>query len=137
MPKNSEYKKEDIINAIVEMRLVKCMSIKNVLDFLMNDLGYGQAMAYNYIKMAQDVTVTNYNEVHKVASEEAFGQIENMMQYAMTNKNFKLWFELRKEMNKLQGLYATQKVDVTTNGENINTTIINIINPNGDNIQTK
>lgn len=32
---------------------------------------------------------------------------------------------------KIRG-YATQKVDVTTNGENINQTIINIISPNGD-----
>lgn len=106
MSKKSKYSKEDVVNAIVEMRLVKCMSMKNVLEFLMNDLGYGQAMAYNYINMAQDIVVTNYKEIVKVASEESVGQLENMMQYAMTNKNFKLWFELRKEMNKIQGLYV-------------------------------
>ena len=97
----------------------------------MNDLGYGQAMAYNYVKMAQDIIKDSYKNVNDIAIYESTAQVEDMMQYAMTNKNFKLWFELRKELNRMQGNYK-DKVDVTTNGENINTTIINIINPNGD-----
>ena len=133
MPKKSRYNQDEVINAIVEMRLVKSMSMKNVIDFLMIDLGYGRAMAYNYVNMAQQIVVDNYKEINKVASEESVGQLENMMQYAMNNKNFKLWFELRKEMNKIQGLYK-ERIDITTNGKDMNQTIINIISPNGDRV---
>lgn len=131
MPNKSKYQKEEVINAIVDMRVSKSMSMKSVIHFLMNDLGYGQAMAYNYVKMAQDIIKDSYKNVNDIAIYESTAQVEDMMQYAMTNKNFKLWFELRKELNRMQGNYK-DKVDVTTNGENINTTIINIINPNGD-----
>jgi len=112
MPKKSKYKKEEVIDAIVEMRVSKSMSIKNVIDFLMKDLGYGQAMSYNYIKMAQDIIKERYRDINNVAVYESTAQIEDMMQYAMTNKNFKLWFELRKELNRMQGNY-NDKLQVT------------------------
>ena len=78
----------------------------------MKDLGYGQAMSYNYIKMAQDIIKERYRDINNVAVYESTAQIEDMMQYAMTNKNFKLWFELRKELNRMQGNY-NDKLQVT------------------------
>lgn len=130
MGQKGKYRKEELINAIVDMRLTKSMSMKNVLEFLMNDLGYGQAMAYNYIRMAQDIISENYKETNRVATQESAGQIEEMMQYSMNNKNFKLWFELRKELNKVNGVYAAQKMDITTGGDKLpGATIIYIEKP--------
>lgn len=125
----SQYTKEELITAIIDMRLNKSASVRFILEFLMKDLNYSKSQAYQYIKWAREEITETYKQNNEAAVEESVGQLEDAMQWARTNKNFKLWFELRKELNKIRGNYATEKVDITSAGKSLPTeVIVKIIN---------
>jgi hypothetical protein len=53
-----------------------------------------------------------------------------MLEKAAISGNIKLWNELKKELNKIQGIYAAEKLDITSGGEKI--TEIKIIEVKGE-----
>jgi hypothetical protein len=127
----SQYTKEELITSIIDMRLNKSASVRFILEFLMKDLNYSKSQAYQYIKWAREEITETYKQNNEAAVEESVGQLEDAMQWARTNKNFKLWFELRKELNKIRGNYATEKVDITSAGKALPTeVVVKIINNN-------
>ena len=109
--KKNDWKKEDIINAIISMRTEKMATTKTILDFLMNDIGYGQTYSYQLIKESREKIIEIYdsNNVSKV--EEAMAQLETMLQRSYQKSDYKLSYNIRQELNKLQGLYAAQKIE--------------------------
>ena len=111
-------KKEDIIKKIIDMRLKECYSNMAILDYLQNELGYGTTQSYEYIKMAKEVIRENYDANRPEAINEAVGQYEEMIRLAKKEGNLKVWNDLKKELNKLQGLY-TEKIDITSGGDKI------------------
>ena len=115
-----KYKKEDIIDAIVKMRIEKGASTKTILkDFLMGQLKYKQAYSYELIQEARKEIVKLYSTKNEELANEALGQLESMLEDAIKAKNIKLALEVRKEISKLTGLYAAEKVDITSNGKEI------------------
>jgi protein-arginine kinase activator protein McsA len=46
-------------------------------------------------------------------ANEALGQLEDMYQHCIKDKNYKQALEVRKEINKLTGLYESEKIDFT------------------------
>lgn len=126
----AKFKKEDLIDAVVKMRIEKMASTKTIIkDFLMGECGYKQAYAYELLREARKKIVEYYKSNNEASVEEAIGQLEEMAEDAKQSKNYKLAFEIRKELNKIVGAYKSQSLDVTTNGKDI-TTVINIIKPN-------
>lgn len=102
----AQYKKEDIIDSIVKMRVERMASTKTIIkDFLMGELGYGQTYAYELLKEARSKIVEYYKESNTASIEEAICQLEEMAEHAKANKNYKLAFEVRKEISKIQGHY--------------------------------
>lgn len=131
MSQKSKYTKEEIIDAVIDMKLNKSASTRFILDFLMNELKYSQSQAYEYLKWARESIAETYNDKNVGAVEEAIGELESVMQYARTNKNYKLWFEIRKELNKVRGVYAADRIEVTGKIEHAITAIeVNIIDSN-------
>ena len=109
--KKNDWKKEDIINAIISMRTERMATTKTILDFLMNDIGYGQTYSYQLIKESREKIIEIYdtNNISKV--EEAMAQLETMLQRSYQKSDYKLSYNIRQELNKLQGLYAAQKIE--------------------------
>ena len=109
-----KYKKEDIIDAIVKMRIEKGASTKTIIqEFLMGELGYKQSYSYDLLQEARVKIVSLYDTQNKQLANEALGHLESMYEDAIKSKNSKLALEIRKEISKLTGLYAAQKVDVS------------------------
>jgi len=130
------FKKEQIINAIIDMRLNKSASNKFIVDFLINDIKLSQTQAYVYLKEAKNEIAKIYKDLNIAAVEEAVYQIEEMMQWAKTNKNFKLWMQLRVELNKIKGVYAAEKIDIK--GDlNHNISVIKLSGPGHDKEEDK
>jgi len=127
----AQYKKEDIIDSIVKMRINEMASTRTIIkDYLQDKLGYGQTYAYELYKEARILIKEYYKSDNIASTEEAIGQLEQMAETAKGEKNYKLAFEIRKELNKIVGAYADIKVDVT--GElNHNVTVIKLRNVNG------
>lgn len=130
MGTKSQWSKEDIIAAVIKMRLEQMASVKTIIDFLMNDLGYSKTQSYEYLKWAREEIKDQYDLMNPSKIEEAIGQYEEALERARALKDWRLWNDLKKEMNKIQGVYASNKVDVTSGGKPIT---INYINPEEDN----
>jgi hypothetical protein len=116
------YTKDDLIAQIIRLRLVENWSTKSILDFLQDDLGYGQTQSYEYIKWAKEEIKERYKRTNDAAVEEAIYQYEEMLEKAKSKGDIKLWNELKKELNKITGIYSTQKIELSgeINGININ-----------------
>lgn len=109
-----KYKKEDIIDAVVKMRIEKGASSKTIIqDFLMGQLGYKISYSYVIYQEARQKIVELYNTHNHELANEALGQLEAMLEDALRQKNMKLALEIRKEMSKLTGLYSPEKIDVS------------------------
>lgn len=100
-----KYKREELITKVVKMRLEDMASTKTILDHLMNDLKYKQANAYNILREARQQIINYYKEMNTSSLEEAIGQMENLSEDAKKRKDYKLAFEIRKELSKIQGHY--------------------------------
>ena len=109
-----KYKKEDIIDAIVKMRIEKGASTKTIIqEFLMAQLGYKISYSYVIYQEARQKIVELYNTQNHELANEALGQLESMLEDALRQKNMKLALEVRKEMSKLTGLYSPEKIDLS------------------------
>jgi hypothetical protein len=109
--KKSDWKKEDIINAIIVMRTEKMATTKTILEFLMDDIGYGQTYSYQLIKESRDKIIEIYDANNASKVEEAMAQLETMLERSYQRSDYKLSYNIRQELNKLQGLYAAQKIE--------------------------
>lgn len=129
MGSKSQWSKEDIIAAVIKMRLESMASVKTIIDFLMNDLGYSKTQSYEYLKWAREEIKEQYDLMNPSKIEEAIGQYEEALERARSAKDWRLWNDLKKEMNKIQGVYAEKKVDITSNGKDvsINEVVIKIV----------
>jgi hypothetical protein len=117
MPKN--FKTDDIINGIVKMKVEKGASNKTILDFLQDDLGYKQTYSYELLGLARKRIQEIWDKNAEAHLEEAKGQLEDMLENSIRQKNMKLALDIRKEINKLMGLYAAEKIDITSGGKEI------------------
>lgn len=117
MAKN--LKTEEIIDALVRMRIDKNASNKTILDFLKNQLGYKQSYSYELLKEARKKIQEVYTRDIEEHFEEAKGQLEMMLEKATSRGEHKLALQIRQELNKLLGLYSAEKVDITSGGEKI------------------
>ena len=109
-----KYKKEDIIDAVVKMRIEKGASSKTIIqEFLMAQLGYKISYSYVIYQEARQKIVELYNTQNHELANEALGQLESMLEDALRQKNMKLALEVRKEMSKLTGLYSPEKIDLS------------------------
>lgn len=107
----SGYTKEDIISEVINLRLRKLYSTKNILDYLKSEYGFGTTQQYEYLKWAREVIKEQYSQLNSSALEETIAQYEEQIEKVRDNP--KLWNELKKELNKIQGLYAPDKHEVT------------------------
>lgn len=122
-----DYKTEEVVNTLVSMRLSDMASVKTCLEYL-KELGYKQTYSYQLMKYAAEKIKEYYTDMHTNALEESMGQMESLAEDAKKNKNYKLAFEVRKEMNDIMGLNET-KINLSGN-INLNTEI-RIIFPGG------
>ena len=79
-----------------------------ILEFLKDNIKMGQTTAYEVLREAQDYIVKMTNQDLEKAYSEAIQQIERKMDSVSDKKT---WLQFRAELNKLQGLYAAQKVE--------------------------
>lgn len=117
MPKN--LKTEEIIDALVKMRIEKNASNKTILDFLQKELKYKASYSYELLQLARKKIQEVYTRNIEEHFEEAKGQLEEMLERASKRGDYKLSLQIRQELNKLLGLYSPEKIDLTSGGEKI------------------
>jgi hypothetical protein len=118
--KRKKYDREFLVSKVAMMR-VKGKSTHTILEFLMEEVGMSRKIAYEILKDAQTYIMEQTNEDMRVAFVEAINRLEDLYE----NGDSKLRLDTQKELNKLRGLYAAQKLEVS-GLENI---IVEIVNP--------
>jgi hypothetical protein len=101
------FDRELLISKIAMMR-IEGKSTHFILEFLKDNIKMGQTTAYEVLREAQDYIVKMTNQDLEKAYSEAIQQIERKMDSVSDKKT---WLQFRAELNKLQGLYAAQKVE--------------------------
>ena len=101
------FDRELLVSKIAMMR-IEGKSTHFILEFLKDDIKMGQTTAYEVLREAQDYIVQMTNQDLEKAYSEAIQQIERKMD-SVSDK--KIWLQYRAELNKLQGLYAAQKIE--------------------------
>ena len=86
---------------------------KTMLDFLMNDMGYGQSYSYEVMREARKRIQEIWDKNAEGHLEESKAQLEEMHERAYSKKDYKLALQIRQELNKLMGLYSAEKIDIT------------------------
>lgn len=119
MGAKSKFKRQDIIQSVIKMKLEKCASQMTILNFLKNDLTMGQTMAYDIIGEANKIIVETYKDWNKDMVERAIAELEEQRESAKLTKDKRLVLDISKEIAKIKGLYI-ERVDHTTGGEKIN-----------------
>lgn len=111
---NSKYDKELLVGRLARMR-IEGSSTLTIVRFLMDELGYSRNNAYEIIKEVQEWIMNHVSEDAKVAYGEAITRLEELYERG----DAKVRLDVIKELNKLRGLYATEKVDITSGGNPI------------------
>jgi hypothetical protein len=109
-----KYDREYLVAKIAMMR-IKGKSTHTILDFLMETVGMSRKVAYDVLQDAQKYIMEQTNEDVKLALAESIQRLEELYE----SGSDKVRLDVLKEMNKLRGLYAAQKVDITSAGEAI------------------
>jgi len=101
------FDRELLVSKIAMMR-IEGKSTHFIMEFLREDIKMGQTTAYEVLREAQDYIVKMTNQDLEKAYSEAIQQIERKMDSVSDKKT---WLQYRAELNKLQGLYAAQKIE--------------------------
>jgi hypothetical protein len=99
------YKKEEIVQKIIDMRVKEFVPSRDIIDFLINTCGYKQSQAYNIYRDSQSKIAEHYQRTNLNALEETLNQYDSLLRLAKKNGNGREAREILKEMGKLKGLY--------------------------------
>jgi predicted S18 family serine protease len=113
------YNTEIAIEEIIKLRYKEFKSLPTIVTFLVKKYGIGNVRAYDLIKMARERIGEAYEKADENIFEDALNTLESMKEGAHSRKEYKLAFEIQKELNKVKELYV-KKIDITTNGESLN-----------------
>lgn len=102
------YDREYLVAKIAMMR-IKGKSTHSILEFLMEQVGMSRKIAYEVLQDAQKYIMEQTNEDTKLAFADAISRLEQLYESGTD----KIRLDALKEINKLRGLYAADKVDIT------------------------
>lgn len=111
-----KYDREFLANKVAMMR-IKGKSTRFLMDFLIEEVKMGQTTAYEVLRDAQKIVTQMQEKDIEDAYADAIARLDEL--YEQTpDKRVRL--QIQQELNKLQGLYKPNRVDVTTNGKDVN-----------------
>lgn len=116
---NKDWHKQDVIDVIIKMRTEQMCASGTIYAFLKEVYDIEKSYAGELIKEASEQVAEIVKENNKNRLENTVAMYENMIQEAYLNKDRKLALQIQADLNKLLGLYAAQKVDVTSDGKSI------------------
>lgn len=116
--KAPKYKKIDLISKVVDMT-TSGVPQPEIKDWLMSEGECKIDYVYQILLAAKPIIMDTLRGIAADRLEETIVKMEKMQQEAIDLKDRKLAVDIQKEINKISGLHQ-QKIDVTTNGENIN-----------------
>ena len=132
--KRHTYKREEIIDIIIKMRIEKGATYLTIRTFLKEKFGYEQAFCYELLRNAKQEINDRSIQLFGEDLKEDIERFENLLEQALIDKDKKEARENLKEIAKLKGHYV-ERTDITSNGKDI--TEIKLIHINGKDVGNK
>lgn len=108
-----KLKKQDIVDNIVKLRVEMGKSSRYILkEYLMDELGYKEVQAYYYYKIANEKIIKIYEQDQRKHAYTALSRMESLYDQAVAEGNKRLALDISKEIHKLTGVYAAEKVEI-------------------------
>ncbi len=102
------YDRQFLVAKIAMMR-IKGKSTHTILEFLQENIGMSRKIAYEILQDAQNYIM----EITDRDTERAFANAIQRLEEIFELGTIKEKLDAQKEINKLMGLYATQKIEVS------------------------
>jgi hypothetical protein len=127
------HTKQRVDKAILVPRLARMRiegsSTLTTVRFMMEELGLNRNVAYEVMKDVHQYI----GQIALEDSKEAFSNTIHRLEELYERGSEKTKVEVLKEISKLYGLYATQKVDITSGGQSIaEIKLIKVENPKNE-----
>lgn len=125
-----KYDREFLVNKIAMLR-IEGKSTRFLMEFLQEKVKMGQTTAYEVLRDAQKIVTQMQEKDIEDAYADAIARLDDL--YEKTpDKRVRL--QIQQELNKLQGLYKPNRVDVTTNGKDlsINEIVVKFVDSKND-----
>lgn len=110
---------EKVIAELSDLKFKKGYGNMAMVKHLKDKYKIGQTKAYLLINDMNTTIGVIYSEIYDDQLKDSLAFLEEMRAKAVSDDNIKLALEIQKELNKLNQLGTTQKIDVTSNGEQI------------------
>ena len=127
-----KFDKELLIKKVAELR-IEGKSTPFILNFLQETIGYCQTSSYEILKEVQQYITTIQDKNVEDAYADSISRLERLYE---SSSDKKIRLQIQQELNKLMGLYRSQKIDITSNGKDLIPTevIVKIIESNDKDI---
>jgi len=108
------------VNAVLEL-ILSGSSKSQIVRYCSETYKVGQRAAENYLSDAKAIMIENYQKAVDVDSfkAEIYNRLEDLYQRNLEIDDFKACQAVLKDIREMMGLNSTQKIDVTTKGEQI------------------
>lgn len=110
-PTRSEM--ENRVRAVYELLLSSTPYI-DICRYVANTWGSSTRTADRYIERANNLILEEVAELRQDALEKHIAQRTNLIHSALKDGDRRLAFEVMRDLTKLQGLYPSGKIEVTT-----------------------
>jgi len=127
--------RQNILDDLFNLKIKRGYTEYQLKDYLMSPpYNYTLRNAQLYMKMLREHIMDILKEDKEYYMTTTIEQLDRIYQDLLREGNKKLALEYKKEISKMIGAYATQKVDVTSNGESVIPQVIyvNINKPSTD-----
>jgi hypothetical protein len=127
--------RQDILDDLFNLKIKRGYTEYQLKEYLMSaPYNYSIRNTQLYLKMLREHIVDTLKDDKEYYITATMEQLDRIYQDLLREGNKKLALEYKKEITKMRGAYPTQKVDITSNGENIIPQIIYLNIPNNDGI---
>lgn len=125
--------RQDILNDLFDLKIKRGFTEFQLREYLMSPpYNYSLRNTQIYLKLLREYFTDVLKEDREYSLNSTIEKLERIEQDLLNDKDRRLSLEYRKEINKLRGIYPTQKVDLTSNGKDIIPQVIYLNLPTED-----
>lgn len=104
-----KLEKEQIKAELLLLRVKEGFSTTSIIEHLNEKYDMEDTTAYKYLREVKQEMTQHYEQIKHDALADSIYYLENLLEKAMINENYKTALEVQKELNKVNQLYIEQK----------------------------
>jgi hypothetical protein len=128
--------RQDILDDLFNLKIKRGYTEFQLKEYLMSPpYNYSLRNTQLYLKLLREHILDVLKEDKEYSLKTTLERLERIEQELLVSGDKRLSLEYRKEINKIQGIYPTQKVDVTSGGNTIIPQVIYLNLPPDDGVK--